>query len=573
MNGEATQGDTFPGNGQRRFLARSSDAKLSLDDAKIGILAALPHEYAAIRGVLGCSATAVAHRNGDDKDYLLGVVPGKQEGWGLVVAVAMLRDMGNVSAAARVTAMISDCKNIEEVLVCGIAGAVPAPNSPIDHVRLGDIVVSSDGVVQYDFGKQYENDFEITGHTYLPSVLLSNAARRLRADEAVGQRPWERYIESFAQVSPAYQRPDDSTDILREAILDRRWPMVERIRRAVLGWIGLKAEHPVIPHPHDTSRTPNQPRIFYGLIASASRVLKDQRLRESLRKKFKAKAIEMEAAGAAHAARDAKVGYFAIRGTCDYCNDDKNKVWQNYAALTAAAYTKALLEEIDLNVFNTPQKKVTVVSTASAGFDDVSSDPNSLALESALARKKDEARGVIDELVVEGLPTSGLSSVTVRDVPRSASDMGVEPSAQDTLTAAFVQVPHAMARVPGRPNARLLPDAETPSATQEHSREQLVLRPSDRELALIIAEGEAKIVNLEDLLLRWEFVDAFTAATRLAEWINEHESYVPAGQVSRSYALLARAEAVRARRNSERGPTDLTLSRYYLGKAKDAADK
>ena len=33
----------------------------------------------------------------------------------------------------------------------------------------------------------------------------------------------------------------------------------------------------------------------------------------------------------------------AVRGICDYLNTHKNKDWQGYAAMTAAAYTKELL--------------------------------------------------------------------------------------------------------------------------------------------------------------------------------------------------------------------------------------
>jgi hypothetical protein len=32
-----------------------------------------------------------------------------------------------------------------------------------------------------------------------------------------------------------------------------------------------------------------------------------------------------------------------IRGICDYADSHKNKIWQSYAAATAAAYAKELL--------------------------------------------------------------------------------------------------------------------------------------------------------------------------------------------------------------------------------------
>jgi nucleoside phosphorylase len=35
-----------------------------------------------------------------------------------------------------------------------------------------------------------------------------------------------------------------------------------------------------------------------------------------------------------------------IRGICDYCDSHKNKNWQQYAAATAAAYAKELLQSI-----------------------------------------------------------------------------------------------------------------------------------------------------------------------------------------------------------------------------------
>jgi nucleoside phosphorylase len=34
-----------------------------------------------------------------------------------------------------------------------------------------------------------------------------------------------------------------------------------------------------------------------------------------------------------------------IKGVCDYADSHKNKIWQDYAATTAAACMKALLKE------------------------------------------------------------------------------------------------------------------------------------------------------------------------------------------------------------------------------------
>jgi nucleoside phosphorylase len=47
-----------------------------------------------------------------------------------------------------------------------------------------------------------------------------------------------------------------------------------------------------------------------------------------------------------------------IRGICDYSDSHKNKVWQGYAAMTAAAYAKDLLCRIPPNMVEA-QRKVT----------------------------------------------------------------------------------------------------------------------------------------------------------------------------------------------------------------------
>jgi hypothetical protein len=58
------------------------------------------------------------------------------------------------------------------------------------------------------------------------------------------------------------------------------------------------------------------------------------------------KAIEMEGSGVADASWEAGCPYLIIRGICDYCDQNKNDEWQNYAAVVAAAYTRTLLESL-----------------------------------------------------------------------------------------------------------------------------------------------------------------------------------------------------------------------------------
>ena len=81
------------------------------------------------------------------------------------------------------------------VIMVGIAGGVPNPAKPDDHVRLGDVVVSDrNGVVQYDLGKEQmdkdtrEINFIVRTPPRPPSAELLETARLMRAGELRGER-------------------------------------------------------------------------------------------------------------------------------------------------------------------------------------------------------------------------------------------------------------------------------------------------------------------------------------------------------------------------------------------------
>jgi nucleoside phosphorylase len=74
--------------------------------------------------------------------------------------------------------------------------------------------------------------------------------------------------------------------------------------------------------------------------------------RDEIAKKEDVICFEMEAAGLMDNFR-----CLVIRGICDYADSHKNKIWQPYAAATAAAFARALLGFVDeQEVFKTPRK-------------------------------------------------------------------------------------------------------------------------------------------------------------------------------------------------------------------------
>ena len=543
-----------------------NDAALTLDSVTIGILTALPHECAAVCSVFDC----VGKRTGASTraTYHLGKVHGKQ-GEGLIVAVALLTNMGTNPAAAKVANMLNDCKNIKDVIVCGIAGAIPAPQSPDDHVRVGDIVVSTDGVVQYDFGKQHGPDFLPTGRPYLPSTRLTAAARQLRVGETMERRPWERLIELALQtLSADFQRPDDATDVLCEADWTNPRRIIGNVIRAAQTRLGLKPSYPAIPHPADTGRRPGHPRVFDGLVGSANSVLKSRRMRERLRKKYPLiRAVEMEGVGAAEACREREVGYFMVRGTCDYCNEHKNNVWQYYAALAAAAYTKALLEETDVSVFRTQTKVLTIVRTVDAEMsvaDQFMDEAISGGAETLVPRGSEVPAG---DLVGSVSP----NSETVKEIPWLPVQVAKDSTAlgRSTMQAQDVFLPRvADSPVPER-TVEQLPTAPHIDERQPHGA---LVSVADTERRFLTADAERRCAELEDLLDRWEFGALFAAAADTVQWISMYEANLPAEILARVYMVLARIELSRSRPEGGHDENAMNLARRYIDKAKDAAN-
>ncbi|KAL4946449.1 nucleoside phosphorylase domain-containing protein [Aspergillus oleicola] len=82
------------------------------------------------------------------------------------------------------------------------------------------------------------------------------------------------------------------------------------------------------------------PKVHIGTVGSGDMVTKSSRHRDEIAQKHGLIAFEMEAAGLCDTFPS-----LVIKGVCDYADSHKNKVWQDYAACTAAACMKAFLEE------------------------------------------------------------------------------------------------------------------------------------------------------------------------------------------------------------------------------------
>ncbi|KAL3485650.1 putative wd40 protein [Aspergillus germanicus] len=302
----------------------------------VGWICALETEYVAARAFLDKKHDIPAALSpNDNNNYTLGEIKGHQ----IVIAVLPNGEYGTSSAANVARDMLHSFPNIRFGLMVGIGGGAPSKNHDI---RLGDIVVSSPrngrgGLLQYDFGKDLQGEeFHQTGFLNQPPPILRAAVSGLRAQyEEEGHRLKERtqaLLHGNERLKRKYAQPSPRTDVLYKK--DFVHPNPETSCGKVCG------RKNVIKRPNRTDAEDN-PAIHYGLIASGNRVIKNAVFRDKLAGDEGVLCFEMEAAGLMN-----HFPCLVIRGICDYSDSHKNKAWQGYAAMVAAAYAKDLLCQI-----------------------------------------------------------------------------------------------------------------------------------------------------------------------------------------------------------------------------------
>ncbi|KAM0284359.1 hypothetical protein ACHAO9_009284 [Fusarium lateritium] len=268
----------------------------------------------------------------DHNSYILGDISGHN------VAIACLPAgiYGTTPAATVAKDMLRTFRSIRFGLMVGIGGGVPS----IKHdIRLGDVIVSrptetNGGMVQYDRGKTlHQGDFKRTGSLNTPPQVLLTALSRLEADHLTGDSQIPNFLAKLKaklpkRVKNKFCHQGASNDCL------------------------FPADYPHV-NPDSTcdqcdytqtlkrmDRDDTDPIIHYGAIASGNQVIKNGKIRDQLGKQLGVLCFEMEAAGLQD------YPCIVIRGVCDYADSHKNKMWQEYAAATAAAFAKELLSAI-----------------------------------------------------------------------------------------------------------------------------------------------------------------------------------------------------------------------------------
>ncbi|KAI1022170.1 hypothetical protein LB504_007299 [Fusarium proliferatum] len=128
------------------------------DDFEVAIICALTLEADAVITLFDHhwegDGFSYGKARGDPNAYSIGVI-GQHN-----VILAHLPGMGKVSAGNIAAFCRMSFPNIKLALLVGVCGGSPYYNNGKSQIRLGDVVVST-GIVQYDFGRRFPDQFEI----------------------------------------------------------------------------------------------------------------------------------------------------------------------------------------------------------------------------------------------------------------------------------------------------------------------------------------------------------------------------------------------------------------------------
>ena len=282
----------------------------------------------------------------DHNTYTLGVI-GKHN-----VVLVHMPGMGSTAGATAAANLRWTFPSIDIAFVVGVCGAIPEHITTKQEICLGDCIVST-ALIQYGFGRQYPGHFsrksnveDVLGKavTVTGSLLAKlQATEDLRGELAqhlqVLQDKEARACYPGAQKDRLY----DSTYLHTHRDTARRCDQC--VKGSVVctkncGEIGCDGAQPRASLIlYENAQKEYLPKVHFGRYGSADTVLKSGTDRDEHVKVDKIIAFEMEAAGIWD-----NLPTLVVKSACDYADSHKDKEWQDYAAATAAAALKAILE-------------------------------------------------------------------------------------------------------------------------------------------------------------------------------------------------------------------------------------
>ncbi|KAJ9285045.1 hypothetical protein DTO021C3_7322 [Paecilomyces variotii] len=267
--------------------------------------------------------------------------------------------MGSVKASSGSQSLKMSFSSIKLALLVGICGAVPFKKDGSEIV-LGDVIIS-ETIVELDYGRQYHGSFERKDSVLdvhgRPNEEILGLLQRWKIPAILetlrhGSMGHLRYLLQRLNID----YPGASQDMLFQS------DYIHKHRGHCMGCsdtAGTVCKSALTASCSDTlcderqlvtryrleeaansgSKIPDL-SIHIGSIGTGNAVIKSARHRDQHAQSEGIIAFEMEGVGVWD-----KFNCLVIKGVCDYADSHKSKVWQDYAAASAAAVAKEVLKQ------------------------------------------------------------------------------------------------------------------------------------------------------------------------------------------------------------------------------------
>lgn len=305
---------TVPGRGSQ------PQRQLPREAYTIGWICPLHVELSAALAMLDEEHVVPKQDVGDANTYMVG----KIHQHSVVIACLPHLGYGTNNAATVANNMRRSFPSIRLQLIVGIGGGVPGKAD----VRLGDVVVGQK-VLQHDIGKLKDGILEVMGAPVEAPPEAMSAITMMQASHRRHSRSMLTALSEVARKNPNITSDADKSQ-LQDWLYESSYEHVESGSTCDVCDSSRRINRP--------PRIDYNPVIHYGTIASGNQVLKHAQTRDRLCQTHDVLCVEMEAAGLIRNSPS-----LVIRGVCDYADSHKNKEWQPYAAVVAAAYAREVL--------------------------------------------------------------------------------------------------------------------------------------------------------------------------------------------------------------------------------------
>ncbi|KAL7786099.1 hypothetical protein V8C43DRAFT_290502 [Trichoderma afarasin] len=281
------------------------------------------------------------------------------------VVLMLLPNMGKAAVAGSAASLRTSYPNLRITFLVGVCGGVPILGA--HEALLGDVAIG-EAIIQYDFGRQYPGEFMPKETAMATQSLPNKDIRTLLAyfksdtGKADLRQNTARHLKALQgaavlkEYQHSYRYPGFAEDKLFVATYrhkHRGGPLggsccenesyCDNAAQSSCSELGCDEKKLVQRHRLERKRhwsweESQCPEIFIGRVASADTVMKSGDHRDQIAKQYNIIAFEMEGAGLWD-----ECPCIIVKGICDYADSHKNKIWQPFAAATAAAAVKAML--------------------------------------------------------------------------------------------------------------------------------------------------------------------------------------------------------------------------------------